>query len=487
MRGLRLITLAAIPVLAFSACSSTSATTAPSVGTNPTGNTATATAGEVPGKTTVRWFVGLGTGTQAGQIAAQNTFVTNYNKTNTDNINLKLQIVPQSTAYDTLKTEIVGGNAPDIIGPIGVRGRDYFTGLYLDLTNEIAANNYDMSVFDPALTTYVQQGETGIVGIPYDMYPGYLWYNKDIFAAAGLPNLPTKVGDTYQGKTWDFAEMSTIAQQLTVDKNGKKSTDPAFDSANIVKYGLDFQWLGDFKRIGTYFGSGNLVAADGKTAQIPTTWADGFNWYYNAIWTGHFVPGSTAEGSDLLSKGTSQSSGNIAMNLAFAWSMCCIATNSAGVNAVKSWDIAVVPAWNGVTTIPEDIDTFVIWGDTKVADAAFKAMVSIEADSSLMAVYGGEPAETSKQAAYFTSQNANLAKSFPGIQVTWSVLDEDKKYAPAISHEATMPGIAQSWADANAALTKLQGTKGLVVADVLAALKSTLQSDFDNAIPVLNQ
>ena len=49
MRGLRLVTLAAIPVLVLSACTS-AATTAPSQA--PVANGA------------IRWFVGLGSGTQ---------------------------------------------------------------------------------------------------------------------------------------------------------------------------------------------------------------------------------------------------------------------------------------------------------------------------------------------------------------------------------------------------------------------------------------
>jgi len=67
----------------------------------------------VAGRTTVRWFVGLGSGTDNYQIDAQKAFVANYDATNNDGISIQLEIVPNNTAYDVLKTEIEAGNAPD--------------------------------------------------------------------------------------------------------------------------------------------------------------------------------------------------------------------------------------------------------------------------------------------------------------------------------------------------------------------------------------
>jgi len=470
MRGLRLITLAAIPVLAFSACSSSTAT-----------NTAAPSS-------TVRWYVGLGSGTQPAQIDKQKAFVADYNKNNKDGITIKLEIVPNANAYDTLKTEIAAGNSPDVIGPVGVKGRNGFAGLFLDLTNEISKNNFDMKQYDAGLVTVVQQGAKGIIGIPYNMYPGYMWYNKDKFTAAGLPPLPVKIGDKYQDKVWDWNTVGDLAATLTKDADGTPATDTtgAFDSANIATYGLGFQWLSDFKRIASCFGSGNLVAADGKTAQIPPAWASGLEWYYNAVQVRHIVADATAAGSPLLGGSNQQSSGNLAMNAAFGWSISSIASDAA-TSKVKLWDMGVWPSWNGATSAPIDLDTFVIAAATKTPDNAFKVMLAIEANKDLFSLYGGEPAKTSDQAAYFTAFDATLAPIFPGIKVTWSVLAEDMKVAPAISHEADMPNFNTSWLDANATLTKLNSTPNLVVADELAALKTKLQKDFDDATPLLNQ
>jgi multiple sugar transport system substrate-binding protein len=486
MRGLRLITLAAIPVLVLSACSGSTATTAPAAT-----SAAPAAITDVPGTplptgvVQVRWFVGLGGGTQPSQIDAQKAFVANYNKTNKDNISIKLEIVPNANAYDVLKTEIAAGNAPDIIGPVGVKGRNGFEGLFLDLTAEVAKNNYDLTASDPALVKFFQQGGDGQVGLPYDIYPGYIWYNKDIFNKAGLAPLPAKVGDKYNGSDWTWETLGKVAAQLTVDKTGKKSTDAGFDAKNIVQYGMDFQWS-DGRRTASLFGGGSFVAADGKTAQIPAAWTTAFTWYYDAIWKGHYVPNGAAESSTLLAQGNSQSSGHVAMNAAWGWSISSIASK-ADTAKVKAWDMAVVPASNGVTTSPMDADTFTITKASKHQDQAFKAMVAIMADQTLLKNYGGEPAQTAAQAAYFKDFDATLAPIFPGNTVTWSVLGEMAKVPAVPSHEANMPAFTQASNDYGAFYTKLQNNAGLDVAAELTKLQATLQKDFDNAQPLLNQ
>ncbi len=434
----------------------------------------------VADRTTVRWFVGLGSGTLMSQVEAQKAFVANYNANNKDGIAIQLEVVENAAAYDVLKTEIAAGNSPDIIGPVGVKGRNGFEGKFLDLTPEILRNRVDLSGYDPALITYLQESGAQI-GLPYDIFPGYVWYNKDLFAAAGLPDLPTRIGEQYQGQDWTWDTLAKVAARLTVDKNGFKSTDAGFDKNGIIEYGLDFQWA-EARRIASCFGGGSFVAADGKTAQIPQPWQDGLSWYYNAIWNGHYIPNGAAEASSLLGTGYPMTSGRLAMNVGWAWSLTSIAS-SAGTSKVKNWDIAVLPSWKGTTTSPLDADTFTISKATKNPDAAFKAMLAIMADPSLMKNYGGEPARKADQAAFFASFDAALAPIFPGNQVTWSVLGEMAKVPAIPSHEADMPASAQANADIEAFLTRLKNTDHLDVQAELAKLQQGLQKDFDSAAP----
>ena len=82
-------------------------------------------AAEAAGKIAVRWFVGLGTGTNPEQIDAQQSVVDAFNASQ-DAVQLVLEIVPYDAARDTLATQIASGSGPDIIGPVGWGGSNAF-------------------------------------------------------------------------------------------------------------------------------------------------------------------------------------------------------------------------------------------------------------------------------------------------------------------------------------------------------------------------
>lgn len=474
MRGLRLITLAAIPALVLSACSSTAVT--------PGASTPAGTPTPVPsiGQKTVvvRWFVGLGSGTQPNQIEAQKTFVKTYNAAQSA-IYINLEIVPNANAYDILKTQIAAGNAPDIIGPVGVRGRNGFSGVFLDLTAEIAKAKYDTSKFPAALVDFFKQGGDGQVGLPYLIYPAYMFYNKDIFATQSLPDLPKKVGEQWNGKDWNWATVAEIGKQVTVDKNGKKSTDTGFDKNNIVTFGFDAQWW-DGRRLASAFGGGSFAAADGK-AQIPAAWATGWKWYYDAMWKSNFAPTGKYRSSALLNQGTTVSSGRIAMDAANGWSINSYASAAAS-SKIKKWDMAVLPAnEGGKPSGPLDADTFTIVKSSAHPSEAFAAMTAIMASKELQIVYGGTPAALADQAGWFSDFDKVLAPIFPGNQVTWAVLQEMQNYPAVPSHEADMPNFLKVIDLYNAFYTKLQSSGTLNVDTELNTLKAAIQKAFDEA------
>ncbi len=487
-RGLRLIVLAALPALVLSACNSPAPTPTPTA--TPTAPKATPSqASAAPSATispaTIRWFVGLDLGTETAQVDAEKAFVASYNSVNKDGITIKLEIVPTATAADVLKSEMAAGNSPDIVGPLGVGDLNGFEGLFLDLTSQMKKNSFDVTPYDPALVKFWQLGDQGQIGLPYTIFPGYIWYNKDLFSKAGLPDLPTRVGDQYQGQTWDWTELGKVAAQLTVDKSGRKATDAGFDPKSIARYGLDFQWT-DLRRLVSCFGSGSFVSPDGKKAQVPAVWADALSWYYNGIWgKSPFIPSGLAESSALLAQGNAQSSGAVAMNVGWATSIPSIAADAKSAK-VKNWNIGVMPSWQGTTTSPMYGDTFAITRSSKYPDAAFKAMVAIMADQTLLRNYGAEPARTADQQAYFASFDQALTPIFPDISVTWSVLGEMEKVPAIPSFEANLPNLALAQADYSSLLARLQAKPGLDVVAELTKLQAKLQADFDAAQPLVS-
>jgi len=89
------------------------------------------------GKIGIRWFIGLGTGTDPAQLTAEQSVVDDFNADPArakDNIQLVMEVVPYNSAKDTILTEIAAGNGPDVIGPVGWNGSMALHGQFADLT-----------------------------------------------------------------------------------------------------------------------------------------------------------------------------------------------------------------------------------------------------------------------------------------------------------------------------------------------------------------
>jgi multiple sugar transport system substrate-binding protein len=133
----------------------------------------------------IRWFIGLGTGTDPDQLAAEQEVVDAFNAAH-PNIHLTTEIVTYESAFDTLATELASGNPPDIVGPMGVDGAESFHGQWLDLTDLITKNNYDLTQYDKGAVNFYNTGGEGQLGIPFGIYPSVMYYYKPLFDEAGL-------------------------------------------------------------------------------------------------------------------------------------------------------------------------------------------------------------------------------------------------------------------------------------------------------------
>jgi ABC-type glycerol-3-phosphate transport system substrate-binding protein len=451
--------------------------------TNSPSESASVLPSAAPSKTQVVWNTGFGAGSQPNQVEAEQAFVDSYNATNTDNIHLTLRWSLPDCADCTFDNFIAAGGVADIIGPIGDQGRAGLHKYVRGLNDLIAANHTDLSAYPPALLATFKNTAGQYEGLPYDEYPAFIFYNKDLFKAAGLPDLPTQVGEKYMGQDWTWDELATIAKQLTVDVNYRKSTDAGFSPSQTRTYGFDTQWVNDLRGFATPWGAGSYVAADGKTAQIPPVWEQAWKWYYDAMWTSHFAPTDAERTAADMGTGTTVATGQVAMDLAWSWAISSFgATTDSGRPASKyaNWDMGVLPSNEGVTTDPVDTDTFIIGNYSKVPDAAYKAMLAIMADPSLMTVYGGMPVDPSLQAAYFESAQAAVDRQFVDNPITWAVLNEMTKYAAAPTHQDVFPNYVQGTTDDQAFYARLQTKGGLNLDTEIARFKAKLQADFNS-------
>lgn len=416
-------------------------------------------------RTVIRWFVGLGAGTQPAQIPLEEEAVRKFNESQ-DEIYLALEVIDNTQAYNVLATRIASGDVPDILGPIGLRGRNGFAGQLLDLSDLIRTNNVDLSEYPQELVDYYNVEGQGQIGLPYAIYPSFIYFNKDLFDEAGLPYPPQQYGDLYDGKEWNMDTLREVAMLLTVDENGNDATSPDFNPDKIVQFGFHPQWNSNDRSVATLFGAGSLVAPDGA-AQIPDNWRAAWNWYHDAIFADHFAPGDAYVNSDAFGNSNVFNSGKLGMAWTHIWYTCCI-------DQVENWDIAVMPVYNGTITAKLHADTFSIMRGSRYPQEAFEALLYLLDSPELIEAYGAMPAVVDRQPDYF----ANLDAKFAPNEVNWQVALDSLAYPDDPSHEADMPNFLKAQNALQNFSTSLRSDAKLDVDAAVDALLKTLQSAF---------
>jgi multiple sugar transport system substrate-binding protein len=287
---------------------------------------------------------------------------------------------------------------------------------------------------------YHVEGE-GLLGLPFAVYPSFMFVNLDLFDEAGLPYPPQEYGAPYVDENgeeheWNIETLTMLAKKLTVDGNGNDANSPDFDANSIVQFGFGEQFT-DARGVATLFGSGSLVDGDGN-ANVPDHWREAWNWVYKAMWEDYFYPNAAYGGSDLLAAGNWFESGNMAMVHTHLWYAGCCMGNYTG-----NWDTAAVPSYNGMTTAKMHADTFEIMKSTKHPKEAFEVMAFFtnEAANDLAQVYGGMPARLSLQGD-FLAQFA--AEKHPDQDVNWQVVADSMSYADNPNHESYLPSLLES-------------------------------------------
>jgi multiple sugar transport system substrate-binding protein len=442
------------PVDTTSATEAPVATEAPA-STDPTAVPATPTTTPYPvancesGKTCIRWFVGLGTGTDAAQITTQEEVVKDFNASQ-DKIQLILEIVPFNAAKDTLSTQIASGAGPDIVGPVGWGGSNAYYGQWLDLTEQINAQNFDTSVFDPALVKFYQvEGEQ--VGLPFAVFPGAVYYVPAMFDESGLAYPPQKYGDKYeldgQMVDWTWDTMTEVAKRLTIDKNGVNATEDGFDATQIVQVGYSAQWQAAAS-VGTFYGGAAKVFDGTKkgeyTSTIPQGWKDGWKWYYDGMWGAQpYTATGALSGAPEFGAGNMFNAGKAAMGLTQTWYTCCLGDFA---KAGNEFQLGIQPMGSdGLVHGRVDADTFRIWKGTKHPAEAFTVLSYLitTGGDKLLPAYGAMPAIASKTQAFFDKKSAD----YPFVtKESWDVFVQGLAYPDAPSAEQYQPNWIEAFA-----------------------------------------
>jgi len=469
---LYVLSLLIIGSMVLAACGGTAPTEAPAPETEaPVETEAPAeTAAPSSDKIQIRWFVGLGTGTDPAQLPAQEKAVADFNASQ-DEIELVLEVVPYDSARDTLATQIASGAGPDIIGPVGVGGSNAFYGQYLDLTPYIESTGFDTSVYEPALIEFYQT-EEGQVGLPFLVFPAAVYYVPAMFDEAGLEYPPANYGDKYtldgEEVDWNWDTLIQVAKLLTVDVNGLNATEDGFDATQMVQVGYANQWQTHVAYQASYVNGGaDIVEGDAPgsyTSAMPDAWKEANKMVYDGMWGEQpFMATGPLAGAPEFGNGNLFNSGKAAMAITPLWYTCCL---DAFRDAGFEFNAGTLPL--GADGQPHgrvDADTIRIWKGTKNPEAAFKALsylIGPEGTQTLVigtddvpAAYSGLPADPAYQQPYIDG----LLERYPFTTAeTWDTFKAGLAYPDSPSAEQWQPNWNESWARQQTFFDLLQNT-----------------------------
>jgi multiple sugar transport system substrate-binding protein len=401
-------------------------------------------------KVQIRWFVGLGTGTDPTQVEIQQGVVDDFNASQ-DNIELVLEVVPYDSARDTLATQIASGAGPDIVGPVGWGGSNGFYGQWLDITPYIESSGFDTSVFDPALLKFYQT-EEGQVGLPFAVFPGAVYYVPAMFDEAGLNYPPQTYGEKYvmpdgTEVDWSWETLTEIAKLLTVDVNGANATEAGFDPTQIVQVGYSAQWQHP-NSIATFYGGAAQIyegdAVGEYKSTIPDSWKEAWRWYYEGMWGEQpFIATGPLSGAPEFGNGNVFNTGKAAMGLTQTWYTCCLGDFR---DAGNEFQLAIQPmSADGEVHGRIDADTFRIWKGTPNPEEAFEVLSYLitTGGDKLLPAYGAMPAIASKTDAFFEQKS----KDYPFVTPeSWDVFIQGLAYPDTPSAEQYQPNWTEAFA-----------------------------------------
>lgn len=262
--------------------------------------------------------------------------VDNYNKTNTDNITVEIDIMDYGTLQSKLPTAISTGTGPSFI-LAGVelikqyKENDMIEPIddFWDVTG-VDKSNFNQNVLDKSYFDGTQYG------VPMQYNLQYLYYNKDLFEAAGLdPNSPPK--------TMEELEKAAIA--CTDEANGTYGLGLPVNYGNYVEY--------------LWANGGDVVSLDGKENLLNSEEnVKTLTWIQKMI-----NEGVSPKALDAGEADTMFQAGRLAMYTSGPWNINGL--NQLGVN----YGITAIPAGTAGAFSPEGGCS---WMLTKGADEATK-------------------------------------------------------------------------------------------------------------------
>lgn len=436
------------------------------------------TATNTPEPVRIRWLVGIASGTDpAGNEVNMGSLVdqaaAEFNASH-PRIQLVLEKVPSDAFSNTLFAEIEAGNGPDIAGPMGVELEGSLHGHWLDITPYMESSHFDSSAVNPILMAFHHTDE-GQITLPFEVYPGAVFYQKELFDKAGLNYPPASYGELYtwpDGTTseWNFDTLAEVAKLLTIDDQDRNATQKGFlhNQQRIKQFGFVYQWTNPIHMTGFWEAGKPYQGEPGNyQAVFPEQWKVAWKWYYEGMWGQQlFIP---SYASPLISE-NAFSTGKVAMAITQAWYTCCVG------DAGQHWDLAALPSNNGAVHGAIHADSFYIWKGTQHPAEAFEVLAYLTSPSSqkLLVSFIAIPAATANQNAFLS----RMAALYPWA-TNWDVFLAALVYTGIPYADGYLPNYDAALARITEFDSLIGSQSGLKIEDEIEKLRNDLTKIFN--------
>lgn len=294
-------------------------------------------------------------------------------------ITVKFESTPFKDYYNKLTSQAASNDLACIAGLQAQRVPDVGS-LFTDLKPAFQKQKFDIAKYAPSIVEGLQQ-DSKQLAVPYDLGPYVLYYNKNMFEAAGVP-LP-KPG-------WSEAEFMSAAKALT--KDGKYG---------FVADGTPDMWLPYVLSIGgTYIKNGKPDLTNDKVVQ-------GFTWVTDLATKEKVAPAPPATGASNW-PADQWRSGNAAMYVDGPWQLI-----NAKQNVPFTIGLATTPAFDGRSITTMSGTGFGVTKTCQHPDDAFKAISVIigpEAQKYIADAGRGFPAYLDAQANWYKTAGVDGAQ-----------------------------------------------------------------------------
>jgi multiple sugar transport system substrate-binding protein len=314
------IALIAAVAVACSSAATTAPTSAPGSQPAPsTGTEPSAAASSVSLRVTT-WT------SNEGHLKLLNGLADDYRASHPEVQSIKFDSIPYDDYVTTVATQLAGGNPPDLGWLVDASARDFANaGALLDVAPTLAATaDYDVADLSAnAMGLWVDGAKT--YGVPFSTSPFGVYYNADMFTAAGLKTPDELVASG--GWTWDALR---AAAKTIKEKTGK--------FGYVVPDIFDYQLWDYLVQVWRGFGA-DPWSADGKQCTMDQpAMVQAMTFYHDMVYVDKSVPGPGVA-ADFFAEETGMGSTQLSSSarlkdVSWKWGVVGLPTGPAGNNQV---------------------------------------------------------------------------------------------------------------------------------------------------------